>query len=108
MFSRFRFFLILIGLLMCLCSSEQVGVLQTRLPLSQCGDMYAPPFAQASDAGPRKCGLPVLRSYRPQHKGLGFEILDSESKACFVPDQEYRLLDEVIDAVMKQLSMIRC
>lgn len=66
--------------------------------------MYAPPFARASDAGPRKCGVPAPRSYGPRHKGLGFEILDSESKACFVPDQEYKLLDEIIDAVMKSVK----
>jgi len=59
MFSRFRSFLILSGLLIGLCASEQVGLLRTRLPLSECGDMYAPPFARASDAGPRKCGAPA-------------------------------------------------
>jgi hypothetical protein len=37
------------------------------------------------------------------HKGLGFDILDSESEACFVPDQEYQLLDQLIDAVEQQV-----
>jgi tetratricopeptide (TPR) repeat protein len=64
-----------------------------------CGDMYAPPFAAARDAGSRKCDANLRRNYVPRHKGLGFEILDSESRACFVPDQEYQLLDEIIDSV---------
>jgi tetratricopeptide (TPR) repeat protein len=35
---------------------------------------------------------------------LGFELLDSESEACFVPDAEYQLLDSLIDQVEKQVQ----
>jgi tetratricopeptide (TPR) repeat protein len=40
-----------------------------------------------------------LRSYTPRHQGIGFRILDLESDACFVPDEAYRLLDQIIDEV---------
>ncbi|HEY4357367.1 MAG TPA: hypothetical protein VGN16_16570 [Acidobacteriaceae bacterium] len=45
-----------------------------------------------------------MRSYQHRHKGLGFEILDSESEACFVPDQEYILLDSLIDQVEAKIK----
>src|SRR5579863_3809898 len=48
----------------------------------------------------RPCGAPTKRQYLARHRGIGFEILDSESEACFVPDQEYRLLDDLIDSVL--------
>jgi hypothetical protein len=48
----------------------------------------------------RPCGARAEREYVARHHGIGFEILDSESEACFVPDQEYRLLDDLIDSVV--------
>jgi tetratricopeptide (TPR) repeat protein len=48
----------------------------------------------------RPCDAPTKREYVARHRGIGFEILDSESEACFVPDQEYRLLDDLIDSVL--------
>ncbi len=52
----------------------------------------------------RPCGVPARRQYAARHRGIGFEILDSESEACFVPDQEYRLLDELIDSVLTRTT----
>jgi len=52
----------------------------------------------------RSCTVPVRRHYVARHRGIGFEILDSESEACFVPDQEYRLLDDLIDSVLARTS----
>ena len=68
-------------------------------PLAHCGELYASPFASRSDAWSRECDDHVVRSYRHHHDGLGFEILDFESEACFVPDDEYKLLDQLIDQV---------
>ena len=72
-------------------------------PLPHCGEMYAPPFEDKSDAWPRPCLEHGQRSYVHKHQGLGFELLDSESEACFVPDAEYQLLDSLIDQVKKQV-----
>ena len=55
----------------------------------------------------RSCSMPVKREYSPHHKGIGFEILDSESEACFVPDDEYRLLDSLIDSVLAKVQYDR-
>jgi tetratricopeptide (TPR) repeat protein len=52
----------------------------------------------------RPCGTPTKRQYVARHRGIGFEILDSESEACFVPDQEYRLLDDLIDSVLTRTT----
>ena len=52
----------------------------------------------------RPCGAPTKRQYVARHRGIGFEILDSESEACFVPDQEYRLLDDLIDSVLARTT----
>jgi hypothetical protein len=40
----------------------------------------------------------------PRHKGTGFEALDLESRACFVPDDSYRLLDDIIIAVSERVN----
>jgi hypothetical protein len=69
--------------------------------LPRCGEVTAPPFADPRDAEPRSCPPRSQRTYIHRHQGIGFDILDSESEACFVPDQNYRLLDEIIDAVSK-------
>lgn len=68
----------------------------------QCGAGNSGPRASKSDGRDRECGPAGKRNYVHRHKGIGFEILDSESEACFVPDQEYRLLDELIDEVLSQ------
>jgi tetratricopeptide (TPR) repeat protein len=52
----------------------------------------------------RPCGEPTKRQYVAHHRGIGFEILDSESEACFVPDDEYRLLDDLIDSVVARAT----
>jgi tetratricopeptide (TPR) repeat protein len=69
----------------------------TAVDSKYCGDVNAPPFGSNADVSVRKCEI-KNRSYKPRHKGIGFEILDSESKACFVPDEEYEVLDQLIDS----------
>jgi hypothetical protein len=74
----------------------------TRSVPPMCGTAYAPPFG---DPAPRRtCATPVPRSYKPTHRGLGYDILDSESEACFVSDSSYRLLDEIVDRVTARLT----
>jgi tetratricopeptide (TPR) repeat protein len=73
-------------------------------PLPHCGEIYAAPFEDKSDAWPRQCLDHGQRLYVHKHQGLGFDILDSESEACFVPDAEYQLLDSLIDQVEKQIQ----
>ena len=75
----------------------------TNPVLTTCAGHYAEP-ALAHALPARTCSPPVKRKYTPRHRGIGFEILDSESKACFVPDQEYQLLDELIDAVSQRVT----
>lgn len=82
-------------------------VIREERTLAYCGAINSPPFARPSDAGRRMCAAPRTRNYKPRHHGIGFEILDLESEACFVPDEAYKLLDEVIDAVKVRLSMSR-
>lgn len=74
----------------------------SELPL--CGSQYAPPFANPKDAGRRTCPPPVARNYTPKHRGIGYEILDLESEACFVPDDFYRLLDNIVDNVTARVG----
>jgi tetratricopeptide (TPR) repeat protein len=71
--------------------------------LTTCEGHYAEPLLGRALPS-RSCGPPEERKYTPRHHGIGFEILDSESKACFVPDQEYELLDELIDAVTERVT----
>jgi hypothetical protein len=82
---------------------EHTNLLTPTPPLPHCGEIESPPFARSSDAGARKCPPATPRNYKPRHKGLGFDILDSESEACFVPDQEYQLLDQLIDAITQNV-----
>jgi tetratricopeptide (TPR) repeat protein len=79
------------------------GLSDSTIALSSCDGHYAEP-ALAHALPARTCSLPVERKYTPRHRGIGFEILDSESKACFVPDQEYQLLDELVDAVSQRIT----
>jgi len=88
--------------------SATAWIKQTSRPaISYCGDVYAPPFANPLDAGRRSCPPAEARAYTPRHRGIGFDILDLESEACFVPDESYRLLDDVIDEVASRLSAHR-
>lgn len=73
-------------------------------PASFCGTMYELPFAEPGDSGRRKCGAKEARTYRPKFKGIGFQILDSESEACFVTDQQYKLLDELVESVVTKVK----
>lgn len=75
-----------------------------QLAIPPCGTSNSRPFAPQGDGANRPCLANGQRHYVPRHKGIGFEILDSESQACFVTDQEYRLLDELIDIVLSQVK----
>jgi tetratricopeptide (TPR) repeat protein len=66
--------------------------------------MYERPFAAPGDSGRRQCGVKEPRTYRPKYKGIGFQVLDSESEACFVPDQQYKLLDELVNSVVTKVK----
>jgi tetratricopeptide (TPR) repeat protein len=72
--------------------------------LPYCGSGNAGPIAPLRDGKNRPCVVNGQRRYVPRHRGLGFEILDSESEACFVPDQAYRLLDDLIDTVLSRVK----
>jgi hypothetical protein len=67
-----------------------------------CGTAYAPPFGEPAPR--RTCETPVPRGYKPTHRGLGYDILNGESEACFVSDSSYRLLDEIVDRVTARLT----
>lgn len=71
----------------------------STLPLQLCGEMPdAPPrVPNAWEVPPRQCPAPVPRSYVSRYQGLGYEVLNLESEACFVPDDSFRLLDSLID-----------
>lgn len=84
-------------------ASEQPKLISNEPPLSHCGERYTPPFESQSDAWLRQCFDHGERHYAHRHQGLGFDILDSESEACFVPDDEYRLLDTLVDQVGQQV-----
>jgi tetratricopeptide (TPR) repeat protein len=93
---RPRFLSVLAGLALCANAPvEQLG--EGDLPF--CGTQYAPPFGDRSDATERPCagGAHV---YAARHRGLGYQVLDLESEACFVPDAAYRLLDEIVDEAL--------
>lgn len=70
----------------------------------ECGQMYAPPYGASADARPRPCVKPQTRVYRPKYAGVGYEALDLESEACFVPDSAYQLLDRIIDEVRSRVA----
>lgn len=74
--------------------------------LPACGDVEAPPFASEQDADvQRPCSVKAERAYKPRNSGVAFAALDIESEHCFVPDEAYRLLDDVIDeAALKALE----
>lgn len=100
---RFCLLIILAAIVVCLSTDDQSALSQEIPALTFCGKTNEPPFAIGKGL-PRTCGAAVPRTYTPRYRGLGFEILDSESQACFVTDQQYRLLDEIVDAVVKNVK----
>jgi tetratricopeptide (TPR) repeat protein len=85
------------------CSMSLNGQAQQET-LPYCGSGNAGPHAAQGDGKNRPCDTNGQRRYVPHHKGVGFDILDSESHACFVPDQEYRLLDELVDTILSKVK----
>jgi hypothetical protein len=84
--------------------SREIIILNSQPSLPPvCGSQNSPPFARASDSGRRKCAPAASRSYVHKHQGIGFRILDLESEACFVPDEAYRLLDEIVGEVQARV-----
>lgn len=72
-----------------------------------CGDKNTDPTAlywDPKDRGPRQCGPSLARNYTPKFKGLGFEVLNFESEACFVPDQSFQLLDTIVATIVKRVT----
>lgn len=98
-------FLLLISLPTGLLAGPPPDRKQSVLPV--CGSAYSPPYANPSDAGRRTCPARNSRGYTTKYRGIGFEILDLESEACFVPDAAYRLLDDIVDEVISRLSQVR-
>jgi tetratricopeptide (TPR) repeat protein len=84
-----------------------LGVYAQQPTVPYCGSANAGPVAPLGDGKNRPCMSNGERHYVPRHRGLGFEILDSESQACFVPDQAYRLLDNLIDSVLSRVKYDR-
>ena len=79
---------------------RRTAIRTTSRTTSRCiREIETPPFAMRESAGGHVCLAPVSRKYTPHNRGLGFDILDSESKACFVPDQELPLPDALIDEI---------
>ena len=97
-----RIGLVLIGMLVSLDANvERVGKPQ---PEPQRTEIKVPALGMETN---RPCDKPIKRQYTVRHQGIGFEILDSESEACFVPDQEYRLLDDLLDTVLNRITYNR-
>jgi hypothetical protein len=90
MILRFRLTVMILALL---C---EIGLLSVQ------GMTAASNDSNAIKPNGRPCEAPRPRTYKPKYQGLGYEILDSESEACFVPDQEYRVLDEIVHDVLAQ------
>jgi tetratricopeptide (TPR) repeat protein len=96
--------LTLAAIFICLCVSQRPAFSREFLQLRHCGSVNALPIANRIDVQTRRCEAPVERTYTPRYRGIGYEILDSESQACFVPDQEYKLLDEIVGTVLKRVK----
>lgn len=75
---------------------------QTAAKIADCGTGYAAPFA---DPAPRRtCPDRAGRHYQPLHKGIGYDILNLESEACFVSDSAFALLDKIVDRALARLT----
>jgi tetratricopeptide (TPR) repeat protein len=66
-------------------------------PLPECGRLDPFKHADGNDVWPRGCRPSGIRTYKRQYSGLGYQILDSESEACFVPDEAYAALDQILN-----------
>lgn len=88
----------------CNAAAAPLGQLEEE-KLPYCGSQYAPPHANPTDGRKtRPCGPPKTRSYQAKHKGIGFKALELETESCFVPDEAYRLLDDIIDEVIRTVA----
>jgi len=106
-----RLFFVLLALAS--ATAVSAGQLPNRqaFDLKVCGDSnYPPPTAlgwSAKDREAPKCEPASARNYTPKHKGIGFEILNLESEACFVPDESYQTLDAIIDRVLARVANLQ-
>src|ERR1035437_10300510 len=91
-------------LILVLAYSLSVTGLAQEPIIPYCGAGNAGPRAPQGDGNNRPCEPDGKRHYVPHNKGIGFDILDSESQACFVPDQSYRLLDDLVDTISKKVK----
>jgi hypothetical protein len=106
----FRYFFVISFIAM--ISNAIAGSLPERPSLMksrtlQCGEKNTAPTAwdwNKEDIKPRQCGPAMTRSYVPKYKGIGFDILNYESDACFVPDQSFQLLDTIVDKVVERVT----
>lgn len=80
-------------------TSASAGVVQHNVARGprECGSFIAAPFAPHAPAN--LCPPAGSRSYTPRHHGLAYDVLESESEACFVPDEAFQLLDSIVDDV---------
>jgi tetratricopeptide (TPR) repeat protein len=76
----------------------------TSTPLPHCGTLASSRNANATDATPRVCPTPTQRAYKQRYQGIAYDILNEESKACFVPDAQFELLDSLVDEVRGNVS----
>jgi tetratricopeptide (TPR) repeat protein len=87
--------------------AADLTILNPRPPvLPICGSHNSVPLVSANERRHRSCGPRAARNYTPRNRGIGFKILDLESEACFVPDEAYRLLDEIVDEVRRRLALV--
>ncbi|MDQ3281305.1 MAG: hypothetical protein M3Q69_07815 [Acidobacteriota bacterium] len=47
----------------------------------------------------------MQRTYQRRHSGIAYDILDAESEACFVPDDQFALLDKIVDDTTKAIPV---
>src|ERR1700736_953358 len=104
MMYRIEVLVIIAAVPMTALAGPHTNLLAPVPPIPHCGEIEAPPYADPHDAGRRVCPAVSPRTYVPHHQGLGYDLLNQESEACFVPDQEYRLLDEIVDTVSQSVQ----
>jgi tetratricopeptide (TPR) repeat protein len=100
-------YLVILAITSGMFAADEPKLKSNKAPLAHCGELYSPPFEDTSDAWQRPCFDRQQRHYAHRHPGIGFEILDAESEACFVPDEVYQLLDSLIDQVEAQVHFDR-
>ena len=86
--------------------SKRLPALLENPPLV-CGVTNTAPTARdwlPKDREPRVCGPAEPRNYVPKFSGIGYEILNFESQACFVPDRSFQLLDEIVSKVIEKVK----